>query len=123
MANALEEWMTFLKDNSIKDDTTVPGLVEAKEILKRSNMTAAERNTYLRHIEAMQNEKSATLYSYASGKVDGRIEGIAEGRAEGIAEGELQAKLAIARNMLAKGLDIATIAELTGLAPDEISKI
>jgi predicted transposase/invertase (TIGR01784 family) len=34
IANALEEWMTFLKDNSIKDDTNVPGLIEAKEVLK-----------------------------------------------------------------------------------------
>lgn len=127
IANALEEWMTFLKDNSIKDDTSVPGLVEAKEVLKRSNMTEAERNIYLRHIEAMRNEKSATDYSYASGKVDGRAEGRAEGLAEGLAEGEKkgeqQKALSIARAMKQHGDDIDYIAAITGLTPDEITAL
>jgi predicted transposase YdaD len=119
--------MTFLKDNSIKDDTSVPGLVEAKEVLKRSNMTEAERNIYLRHIEAMRNEKSATDYSYASGKVDGRAEGRAEGLAEGLAEGEKkgehQKALSIARAMKQHGDDIGYIAAITGLTPDEIAAL
>ncbi len=119
IANALEEWMTFLKDNSIKDDTNVPGLVEAKEVLKRSNMSKDELNTYLRHVEAMRNEVSANRYSYASGKVDGR----AEGRAEGLAEGARQQAIATARNAKLMGLPIETIAKLTNLTPDEIAKI
>jgi len=127
VADALDEWMTFLKDNSIKDDTTAPGLVQAKEVLKISNMSKAERATYLRHREAMQNERSATRYSYASGKVDGRIEGIAEGRAEGLAEGEAkgraEAMLETARKLKSMGLSIDQIAAATGLAPDEIAKI
>ncbi|MBQ5512756.1 MAG: hypothetical protein IIT83_03625, partial [Bacteroidales bacterium] len=127
IANALEEWMTFLKDNSINDDTTVPGLVEAKEVLKRSNMTEAELNTYVRHLEAMQNEKSATQYSYASGKVDGRAEGLAEGRAEGraegLAEGEHQKSIDIARKMKSANLDVDFISNMTGLSIAEIEKI
>ena len=127
VADALDEWMTFLKDNSIKDDTTAPGLVQAKEVLKISNMSKAERATYLRHREAMQNERSATRYSYASGKVDGRIEGIAEGRAEGLAEGEAkgraEAMLETARKLKSMGLPIEEIAAATNLAPDEIAKI
>ena len=124
VANALEEWMTFLKDNSIKDDTTVPGLVEAKELLKRSNMSPTERNTYLRHLEAMQNEKSATQYSYASGKVDGRLEGIEEGRAEGIAEGRADAMREMARSLKSLGkMTIDEIAVITGLTSDEVKEI
>lgn len=73
VAGALEEWMTFLRDNSIKDDTTTPGLVEAKEFLKRSNMNKEELNTYIRHLESMQNEKSAMRYSHAEGKAEGRV--------------------------------------------------
>ena len=107
--------MTFLKDNSIKDDTSVPGLVEAKEVLKRSNMTEAERNIYLRHIEAMRNEKSATDYSYASGKVDGR--------AEGLAEGVKQQAITTARSMKVDGMPVDVISKYTGLTPSEISKI
>ncbi len=127
IADALDEWMTFLKDNSIKDDTLAPGLVQAKEVLKISNMSKAERDTYLRHREAMQNERSATRYSYASGKVDGRIEGIAEGRAEGLAEGEAKGRAdamrETARKMKAKGLNIDDIANFTSLPPDEIAKL
>ena len=119
IANALEEWMTFLKDNSINDDTTVPGLVEAKEVLKRSNMTEAELNIYVRHLEAMQNEKSATQYSYASGKVDGRAEGLAEGRAEG----EKQKSIDIARKMKSANLDAEFISNMTGLSIAEIENI
>ena len=115
VANALDEWMTFLKDNSIKDDTTAPGLVEAKEVLKRSNMSKEELSTYIRHLESMQNEKSAMRYSYASGKVDGRE--------EGRAEGEKQKAIDIARNLKAAGLDIDFIAQNTGLTQDEIEKL
>ena len=119
IANALEEWMTFLKDNSINDDTTVPGLVEAREVLKRSNMTEAELNIYVRHLEAMQNEKSATQYSYASGKVDGRAEGLAEGRLEG----EKQKSIDIAKKMKSANLDADFISNMTGLSIAEIENI
>lgn len=123
VANALEEWMTFLKDNSIKDDTTVPGLVEAKEVLKQSNMDKEEHDAYIRHLESMQNEKSATLYSYASGKVDGRAEGRAEGIIEGRAEGARAQAIESARRMKAEHLPADLIARITGLSPSEIEAL
>ncbi len=43
-------------------------------------------------------------------------EGLAEGRNEGHTEGLRET----ARRMLAKGMDIGTISELTTLSPDEI---
>lgn len=107
VADALDEWMTFLKDNSIKDDTTAPGLVAAKEVLKQSNMDKEEHDAYIRHLESMQNEKSAISYSYASGKAEGRADAMRE----------------TARKMKAKGLDPDTIADITGLSPDEIEKM
>ncbi len=47
------------------------------------------------------------------------IKGRKEGREEGRAEGQL----AIVRRMRLKGLDIATIADFTGLSPEEIEKL
>ena len=82
-------------------------------------MSPAERNTYLRHLEAMQNEKSATQYSYASGKVDGRLEGIEEGRAEGRAD----AMREMAKKMLSDGMTLELAAKYSGLTLDEIEKI
>lgn len=45
-----------------------------------------------------------------------------KGREEGLAQGELKGKKDVAKNMLAKGLDKALIAELTGLSLDEIGQ-
>ncbi len=48
-----------------------------------------------------------------------RKNSLAEGRAEGIA----QAKADNARKMLEKGMDIALIADITGLSPEEIEAL
>ena len=45
------------------------------------------------------------------------------GKAEGLAEGEAKEKLNIARNMKAKGANVAFIAECTGLSVEEIEKL
>ena len=50
----------------------------------------------------------------------GRAEGIEKGRAEGIEEGMSQRSLEIARKMLAKGMDEASIMDMTGLTAEEI---
>jgi predicted transposase/invertase (TIGR01784 family) len=43
--------------------------------------------------------------------------------AQGMAQGRAEALIETARKMLAKGLDIETVAELTGLTSDEIAKL
>jgi len=50
----------------------------------------------------------------------GMEKGRAEGRAEGIEEGMSQRSLEIARKMLAKGMDEASIMDMTGLTAEEI---
>ncbi|MCP5480536.1 MAG: Rpn family recombination-promoting nuclease/putative transposase [Spirochaetales bacterium] len=49
------------------------------------------------------------------GKAKGRVEGREQGKAEGQAEGARQAKLETARAMLARGMDMETVLEITGL--------
>ena len=46
--------------------------------------------------------------------------GMEKGRAEGIEEGMNQRSLEIARKMLAKGMDEASIMDMTGLTAEEI---
>lgn len=87
-------------------------LVEAKEVMKFDRMTKEEQDTYIRHLDAVANEKEAILTAEIRGKIDGR----AEGRAEG-AQSE---KLETARRMKSKGFDNQTIADLTQLPLDEI---
>ena len=53
-------------------------------------------------------------------KEEGRAEGRAEGRVEGRAEGMNQRSLEIAKKMLAKGMDEATVMDVTGLTAEEM---
>ena len=50
------------------------------------------------------------------GREEGRAEGIEEGRAEGMSQRSLE----IARKMLAKGMDEASVMDMTGLTAEEI---
>ena len=50
----------------------------------------------------------------------GMAKGMEKGRAEGIEEGMSQRSLEIARKMLAKGMDEASIMDMTGLTVKEI---
>ncbi len=80
--NAMNEWMNFLKNNSISPDTTVPGLEKAKEKLDVERMSPEEKAKYKRHQESLHNEFDAIRWATASGKVEGREKGRAEERAK-----------------------------------------
>lgn len=111
----LDEWIEYLKDGTIRPDTTAPGLKEAREKLKYYSMSPQERLVYDRHLDAImiQNDVIDTA------KWEGRIEGKAEGIAEGIAEGMRQ----VAARMKDTGIDIATIAKCTGLSEEIIRSL
>lgn len=54
---------------------------------------------------------------------DGYLRGLEEGEVKGEARGEEKEKRNIARNMLAKGLNLKLISEVTGLTETEISEL
>ena len=99
----LEEWIDYLKDGNIKDDTTTPGLAEARERLRYLQMSDAERRAYDRHMDNImvendiletkviegleQGRKEGRREGREEGRREGRKEGIEEGRKEGIEEG------------------------------------
>lgn len=111
----LEEWLDYLKNGHIKDDTTAPGLEEARKRLQYLSMNKQEKQAYDRHIDAImvQNDVLDTA------KMEGRAEGWAEGKAEGKAEGILET----ASKMKSHGLSAETIAQITGLPIDDIRKL
>ncbi|MBP3512497.1 MAG: Rpn family recombination-promoting nuclease/putative transposase [Prevotella sp.] len=135
----LEEWLDYLKNGRIKDDTTTPGLSEAKKKLQYLAMTKGEKLAYDRHIDAImiQNDVIDTAKlegraegiakgraeGIAKGRAEGRAEGIAEGRAEGMAEGIKQARIENAKGMKSHGIASAVIAEITGLTVEEVESI
>ena len=107
----IEEWLDYLKNNRIKDDTSTPGLREARQKLLYMTMNDKERQAYDAHMDdiMVQNDMFYTA----------RMEGLAEGRAEGRAEGILLT----AKNLKAMGLSIADIIKATGLSEDDIMKL
>lgn len=119
IADAMSEWMEFLKNNSIKSDTTVPGLQAAKEKLNMLKMTKAERISYERHLDSIRNEKEA----FWTAETDAYVAGEEKGRAEGRAEGEKSKAVEIARNLKKAGININIIAENTGLTIEEINAL
>lgn len=104
--NAMTEWMDFLKNNSIRPDTQVPGLNTAKEKLEFDRMSPEEKARYLRHQESLHNEFDAIRWATASGKVEGRKERSIE----------------IARSLKASNIDINVIMASTGLTQKEIEE-
>ena len=123
----LEEWLDYLKNNRIKDDTRTPGLKEARQRLLYLTMSDADRKAYLAHMDNLRVQKdvldSAKLEGLMEGKIEGRIEGIREGRIEGKAEGKIEGKTEVAKNMKSAGLAVQTIMQFTGLTQEQIDQL
>lgn len=111
----LEEWIDYLKSGHIKDDTTAPGLQEARQKLQYMKMDKAERKAYDRHIDniMVQNDVLDTA----------KMEGREERREEGREEGRKEEKMSVAQKLKAMGLDANSIAKATGLSPDELASL
>lgn len=111
----IEEWMDYLKRGYIKDDTTTPGLAEAREKLQYIKMTPEERRAYDRHIDniRVQNDVMDTAHEegYELGKVEGRAEGMTLGKIE------------IARSLKKSGMPHEQISLHTGLSKAEIDRL
>ena len=131
----LEEWLDYLKNGRIKDNTTTPGLAEAREKLQYMQMSRADQLAYERHLDAImvQNDSfdAARLEGRAEGlemgRLEGRTEGMEMGRAEGLemgrTEGAQGKALEIAKKMKAAGMSDSDIANMTGLSVQEISDL
>ena len=139
----IEEWMDFLKNNHIKDNTETPGLREAKEQLRVLQMNDAERKAYDNYLDTIRTQDSV-LDTYrtegllegrmigreegraegrAEGREEGRAEGRAEGREEGRAEGARNQSIAIAKEMIKMNLDKSIIKRATGLTDEELDNL
>ncbi len=112
--NALDRWSSFLTKASQLDKEHIPmELASDKAIVKA-----------IEAVDRMFNEEERLVYEVrmqSLADVESKIasaeeKGMEKGREEGINE----ASKAIALNLLEKGIDIATIAEVTGLAESVI---
>ena len=127
----LEEWLDYLKNNRIKDNTTTPGLREARERLLYMTMDDKDRRAYDSHMDdiMVQNDvlDTAKMEGIEEGRAEGRAEGRVEGRAEGLkegrAEGIAEAQKSFVKNLHAMGLPVADIQRATGLSEQDIEDL
>ena len=102
---------------SLLTDKVFDRLFEEAEIAK---FTPQEMREYETSKMAYRDIKNSVDTAKREGIEIGRAEGMEKGRAEGIEEGMSQRSLEIARKMLAKGMDEASIMDMTGLTAEEI---
>lgn len=123
----LEEWVAYLKSGVIKENTTAPGLQEARKKLQYYSMTDAERYAYDEHLNAVMIQNDVLGNAREEGLAEGRAEGLTQGRAEGLtqgrADGRAEAKKDIVKSMLSNGLSVEQAAKYSGLTVEEVESI
>lgn len=115
----LEEWVAYLKSGVIKENTTAPGLQEARKKLQYYSMTDAERYAYDEHLNAVMIQNDVL----GNAREEGLAEGLAEGLTQGRAEGRAEAKKDIVKSMLSNGLSVEQAAKYSGLTVEEVESI
>lgn len=123
----LDEWIEYLKNNTISPTATAPGLAEARELLKIDQMSEEEYLSYYSHLKNLSTEVTNIDEALNKGRYEGRAEGLAKGlakgKAEGLAEGEARSQFQIVSTMRQQGLTAETIAQYTGLSINEIETL
>lgn len=106
-----DKWMYVLKNLSRLDNR--PAALREKIFSKLFDAAAVARFT---PTELREYEDSLKAYRDIKNSLDtAKEEGREEGRAEGIA--------LVAKAMYAKGMDVDTIASITGMAKDEVERL
>ncbi len=134
--NRMERWIAYF--SNALDKQELKELIMTDADLQKVSETAglffqntAERRAYIdRQVAIMDYEYDKRAY-IAEGRAEGITEGIAKGRAEGIAEGitkgraegEEQKQIEMTRKMKALGMDLATIAKISGFSIEEIQAL
>ena len=89
------------------------------EELEISGFTDAELRAYDKFWDAVSVERTLQYDSYQQGMEKGMEKGMAKGEEVG----KSQRSIEIAKNMLAKGMDAATVMEITGLTESQMQQL
>jgi predicted transposase/invertase (TIGR01784 family) len=113
--DTLDEWIYFLKNEQIEENFTAKGLKQAQQVLDVLKMDEQERRAYEEHQTELHHQASLYESTYVLGKIEGREEGREEGLIEGV--------LLTAKKMKKAGIELNTIAEVTGLLIEQIEDL
>ena len=118
-------WLRFLTEINANtqeipsDLLRDPEIGKAVEELKISGFTDAELRAYDKFWDSVRVEKTLQYDSYQQGMEKGMEKGMAKGEEVG----KSQRSIEIAKNMLAKGMDAATVMEITGLTESQMQQL
>ena len=120
LKNLLNTLQSLNEDELIQQQQYLP----TTEELEISGFSDAELRAYDKFWDSVSVERTLIDDSYQKGKEEGMEKGIAEGMEKGMKQGMekgmSQRSLEIARKMLAKGMDEASVMDMTGLTAEEI---
>lgn len=129
--DSLDEWMYFLKHSEIKDEFTAKGLQEAKEKLRRDNLSPEEKQAYEKYLHykrISENEYESAIWEgrdLAAKEFEHKLKASELRESEERKQREeAQSKLTKAiRRMLSKGFSIAEISEDLEITEVEIKRL
>jgi predicted transposase/invertase (TIGR01784 family) len=135
LETVLEKWIYFIKNAG--DLKVIPAnadfrpLRRAYEVANEFGWSREDLEVYENRGIKIQDERGALQHALEKGlqqglqqgRQEGLQQGLQEGLQQGLQQGEREKALAIARTMLARGLDPALVAELIGLAPTDLEQM
>ena len=108
--NKLDEWVYFLKHGTIEKNFAAQGIQTAAKKLDVLRLSPEERRAYEKYQEGLHDDASLTHMLTVS-------------EAKGREEGREEERVAMAKTMSAKGLDLKVIAEITGLSIETLKQL
>ena len=119
-----EKWCYVIKNMWRMTETEIPKedkpFRELYEECKLSKLSDMEKEEYAKSILEYDDVKDAIEYNRKLAREEGRKEGREEGREEGMQQGDANARLQLAKNMLAEGIPPAMVARISGLTEEEV---
>ena len=135
----MRTWLNLLKNMPHMDERDYSSYTGVFQTLldecRISKLSKMEKESYEKSVLEYEEVQTAIEYakelaakaSYKAGVKKGKEEGIEKGREQGMAEGIEKGKEETLRQMVAgmlkKGIDISTIAEISGMSEEEIAAL
>ena len=123
----LDKWLYAIKNLNKLDEC--PGNLKEKifkklfEIAEIAKYDKKEFGEYQKSLKILRDYYNSLSTAVEKAKKEGIEQGRAEGMEKGMEKGRAEGILSVAKNLKASGMDINTIAILTGLSTEEINKI
>ncbi len=122
LENDFERWLFAFKNlHKLKDkpEELQRGIfLRLMELAEIASFSKKDQVVYQESLKDYWDLKSAIDTAFSEGREEGEHIGLEKGKEQGILEGKIET----AQNMLKKGFDAETIAEITGLTLEQIKK-